>query len=94
MGFQATDEATRAHRRRGGRASPQQQDAGAGGGTAAVRGARSGACAGGPAPEAQAAPVPPPADPADQLEHLAQLHASGVLTDEEFATAKANVLAG
>jgi hypothetical protein len=40
----------------------------------------------------QAANEPPPADPADQIEHLAQLHASGVLTDEEFATAKAKVL--
>jgi hypothetical protein len=36
--------------------------------------------------------APPPADPADQIEHLAQLHSSGVLTDEEFATAKAKVL--
>ena len=32
------------------------------------------------------------ADPADEIEHLAQLHSSGVLTDEEFATAKAKVL--
>ena len=40
----------------------------------------------------QAQPAPPPADPADELEHLAQLHASGVLTDEEFAAAKAKVL--
>jgi len=38
-------------------------------------------------------PAPPPADPADQIEHLAQLHASGALTDEEFATAKAKALA-
>lgn len=36
--------------------------------------------------------VPPPADPADQIEHLAQLHASGALTDDEFAQAKARVL--
>jgi len=36
--------------------------------------------------------APPPADPADELEHLAQLHTSGALTDEEFATAKAKVL--
>ena len=43
------------------------------------------------APE-QAASVPPPADPADELEHLAQLHESGVLTDEEFAAAKAKIL--
>jgi len=35
---------------------------------------------------------PPPADPADEIEHLAQLHASGVLSDDEFAAAKAKVL--
>ena len=40
----------------------------------------------------QAQPVPPPADPADELEHLAQLRDSGALTDEEFAAAKAKVL--
>jgi len=42
--------------------------------------------------EDQAQPAPPPADPADELEHLAQLHTSGALTDEEFASAKAKVL--
>jgi hypothetical protein len=36
--------------------------------------------------------APPPADPADQIEHLAQLHASGALTDDEFAAAKAKAL--
>jgi hypothetical protein len=36
--------------------------------------------------------APPPPDPADEIEHLAQLHASGVLTDEEFAAAKAKAL--
>ena len=36
--------------------------------------------------------APPPADPADQIEHLAQLHSSGALTDEEFAAAKAKAL--
>ena len=40
----------------------------------------------------QPASVPPPADPADEIEHLAQLHASGALTDEEFAAAKAKIL--
>ena len=40
----------------------------------------------------QAQPVPPPADPADEIEHLAQLHASGALTDEEFSAAKAKAL--
>ena len=40
----------------------------------------------------QAQYAPAPADPADEIEHLAQLHASGVLTDEEFASAKAKVL--
>lgn len=52
-------------------------------------------------PPAQAAPPPaaPPAAPAgmdlnSQLMQLAQLHTAGVLTDEEFAQAKAKVLAG
>ncbi len=43
-----------------------------------------------PAPPAQYAP--PPADPTDQIEHLAQLHASGAITDEEFAAAKSKAL--
>jgi hypothetical protein len=44
-----------------------------------------------PAPE----PAPPPAaaqDPIAQLKDLAELHASGVLTDEEFAAQKARIL--
>jgi hypothetical protein len=48
-----------------------------------------------PAPEPPPDPAqyaPPPADPADEIEHLAQLHTSGVLTDEEFAAAKAKIL--
>ncbi len=46
-----------------------------------------------PTPPAEPAQyAPPPADPADEIEHLAQLHASGALTDEEFAAAKAKVL--
>ena len=40
----------------------------------------------------QAQYAPPPADPADELVHLAQLHASGVLTDDEFTAAKAKIL--
>ncbi len=40
----------------------------------------------------QAQPAPPAADPADEIEHLAQLHSSGALTDEEFAAAKAKIL--
>ena len=36
--------------------------------------------------------APPPADPADEIEHLAQLHTSGALTDDEFAAAKAKIL--
>ena len=40
-----------------------------------------------------AAPAPAPApDPIDQLQDLAELHASGVLTDEEFAPQKARIL--
>jgi Short C-terminal domain len=43
-------------------------------------------------PQAQPQYAPPPADPADEIEHLAQLHTSGVLSDDEFAAAKAKVL--
>ena len=46
---------------------------------------------------AQQAPQAPPAaapedDATAQLQNLAQLHAQGVLTDEEFAAAKAKAL--
>jgi membrane protease subunit (stomatin/prohibitin family) len=40
-----------------------------------------------PAPAA-----PPEDDQASQLQNLAQLHTQGVLTDEEFAAAKAKIL--
>jgi len=48
--------------------------------------------------EQEAPPAPPPPAPtteesqADQIQHFAELHASGALTDEEFAAAKANAL--
>ena len=47
-----------------------------------------------PAEEEQDEPqyAPAPADPTDQIEHLAKLHESGALTDEEFAAAKAKAL--
>jgi hypothetical protein len=38
------------------------------------------------------APAAPQVDSMDQLKELGQLHESGVLTDEEFAAAKAKVL--
>jgi len=41
------------------------------------------------APEAEA----PAEDPYEQLEKLGKLHEQGILTDEEFATAKAKLLA-
>ena len=45
-------------------------------------------------PPAPAAPAPAPADDTmAKLQQLAQLHASGVLTDEEFTQAKAKLLA-
>jgi hypothetical protein len=44
------------------------------------------------AQEPQAAPPPPEEDAASKLQSLAQLHAQGVLTDEEFAAAKAKAL--
>jgi hypothetical protein len=42
-------------------------------------------------PQPVAAPVHQD-DPMERLKQLAQLHDSGVLTDEEFATAKAKIL--
>jgi hypothetical protein len=49
-------------------------------------------------PQPQAAPAPAPAaapeaDPIERLKELGQLHESGVLTDQEFADAKAKILA-
>ncbi len=47
--------------------------------------------------EQQAAPPPPPAGPAEdpsiaEIQQLADLHAQGILTDEEFAAKKAQIL--
>jgi hypothetical protein len=45
------------------------------------------------APVAEAAPAAAPVDPTTaQLENLANLHTQGILSDEEFAAAKAKVL--
>jgi Short C-terminal domain len=48
-------------------------------------------------PQQEYAPPPPPPAPAEddtttKLQNLAQLHNQGVLSDEEFASAKAKVL--
>ena len=40
----------------------------------------------------QQPPAAPEEDATAQLQNLAQLHAQGVLTDEEFAAAKAKIL--
>jgi hypothetical protein len=45
-----------------------------------------------PAPAQPAAAPPQQEDPMERLKQLAQLHDSGVLTDEEFASAKAKIL--
>jgi hypothetical protein len=46
-----------------------------------------------PPPPPPAAPAPAPTDPVvEKINQLAQLHASGALTDEEFAAAKAQAL--
>lgn len=44
------------------------------------------------APPPAAAPAEPAADPIEQLKELGQLHAQGILTDEEFAAQKARLL--
>jgi Short C-terminal domain len=46
-----------------------------------------------PQPAAPAAAAPPAPDPIEQLKQLGELHAQGVLTDEEFAAQKAKLLA-
>jgi len=68
-------------------------------GTVAYQGSKRGAMAGqnqAAAAEAPPPPPPPAAPPADptveKINQLAQLHASGALTDEEFAAAKAQAL--
>ncbi len=70
-------------------------------GTVAYQGSKRGAEAGeneaeaaaAQAPPAQAPPAAAPADPTvEKINELAQLHASGALTDEEFAAAKAKAL--
>lgn len=45
-----------------------------------------------PAPVQAAAPAAPEVDPIERLKELGQLHESGVLTDQEFADAKAKIL--
>jgi hypothetical protein len=42
--------------------------------------------------EPAAGPAAPAADPIEQLKELAELHQQGVLTDEEFAAQKAQLL--
>jgi hypothetical protein len=69
-------------------------------GTVAYQGSKRGAQAA--QNDAQAPPSPPPEAPAqaaspddptvEKISQLAQLHASGALTDEEFAAAKAKAL--
>jgi hypothetical protein len=43
-------------------------------------------------PPPQYAPEPAPADDMAQLTQLAELHSQGILTDEEFAAKKAQIL--
>jgi hypothetical protein len=43
-------------------------------------------------PQYQQAPPEPQNDATTQLQNLANLHTQGVLTDEEFAAAKAKIL--
>jgi Short C-terminal domain len=72
-------------------------------GTVAYQGSKRGAMAGQNQAAEAAPPPPPPPPPApvaaapgdptvEKINQLAQLHASGALTDEEFAAAKAQAL--
>lgn len=44
------------------------------------------------APQPAPAAAPPAADPLAQLKQLGELHAQGILTDDEFAAQKAKIL--
>jgi hypothetical protein len=46
-----------------------------------------------PEPAYEPEPAPPAPDPIEQLKQLGELHAQGILTDEEFAAQKAKLLA-
>lgn len=75
-----------------GRRRPLARDA-AIGAVAYKRGARGAQEAQSAAPPAAAPPPAAPVDPTtEKITELAQLHASGALTDEEFAAAKAKAL--
>jgi Short C-terminal domain len=74
----ATSVSNRVSRRQARRWSEQEDYGGGDPGTAA--------------PAAPAAPAVPAADPIAQLKDLGELHAQGVLTDEEFAAQKARLL--
>ncbi len=89
-GIQATDKTAGARCRSGGGGSSRDQE----GRSTAAGDEQAAADDQAPADDGQqqAQYAPPPADPADQIEHLAQLHASGALTDEEFTAAKAQAL--
>lgn len=76
----ATSVSNRVSRRQQGRWAAQEQQQ---------------AAAAPPQQQAYAAPPPSPAqepDPIERLKELGQLHESGVLTDQEFAEAKAKIL--
>ena len=93
-GIQATDTAPRAHCRggcRGAIAHHEAKNAGEQQSAYDDQGAVDDRAAAGDDQD-QAQYAPPPADPADEIEHLAQLHASGALSDEEFTAAKAKIL--
>ena len=45
-----------------------------------------------PSSSEQPAPEQQPTDPIEQLERLAKLHADGMLTDEEFASKKTEIV--
>ncbi|MDT3399589.1 DUF4429 domain-containing protein [Streptomyces sp. B1866] len=59
----------------------------------AIRAGAPGAADAAPAPRAAAAARRDPADIADRIRHLGDLHTAGLLTDEEFSAKKAELLA-
>mgnify|MGYP001824689928 FL=1 len=79
----------RVHRRQAEKFADRDQAIAANRGSGYAQGAQTTAYA---APPPAASPAPPANDITNQLQQLAALHEQGILTDEEFAAKKAQIL--
>jgi hypothetical protein len=84
----ATAVSGRVQRRQAEKFADRDQDIAANRGAGYAQGYESQQYAQAPAP----APAPAAEDPVQQLQKLGELHSQGILSDEEFAAAKAKIL--